>query len=92
MTDLLLEINRFVDKGRVDRWKGCHSRILKRSKVIAKIKGENIQVAFGQDTHLSNWEHEKLKKGWGLSTRFIPLTNLGIKGEWRSYFPSYTSN
>lgn len=40
---------------------GLHNPV-KRSKVIAKIKRENIQVAFWQETHLSNSEHEKLKK------------------------------
>ncbi len=35
---------------------------VKRSKVIAKMKKEDIQVVFWQETHLSNAEHEKLKK------------------------------
>lgn len=40
---------------------GLHNPV-KRSKVIAKIKRENIKVAFWQETHLSNSEHGKTKK------------------------------
>ncbi len=35
---------------------------VKRSKMIAKIKREKINVAFWQETHLSDIEHEKLRK------------------------------
>ena len=35
---------------------------VKRSKMITKLKRENINVAFWQETHLSGAEHEKLKK------------------------------
>ncbi len=35
---------------------------VKRSKMIAKIKREKVNVAFWQETHLSDIEHEKLRK------------------------------
>lgn len=35
---------------------------IKRSKMIAKIKQEKIDIAFWQETHLIGSEHEKLKK------------------------------
>lgn len=38
-----------------------HSPI-KRSKVIAKMKREKQDIIFMQETHLSNTEHEKLRK------------------------------
>jgi len=40
---------------------GLHNPI-KRSRIIAKMKRERIQVIFWQETHLSPLEHEKLKK------------------------------
>lgn len=40
--------------------KGLHNPI-KRSKIIAKMKREKLQVIFWQETHLSSLEHEKLK-------------------------------
>lgn len=51
---------------------------MRRSKVITKIKRENIQVAFWQETYLSNLGHAKLKK----MNTFIHLTHLGVRGEW----------
>ena len=42
---------------------GLHSAI-KRSKSIAKMKIEKIQIVFWQETHLSDEDHEKLKKMW----------------------------
>ena len=35
---------------------------VKRSKVIAKIKREKAQIIFCQETHLTDQEHEKIKK------------------------------
>ena len=40
---------------------GLHKPI-KRSKVIAKMKREKQDIIFWQETHLSNIEHEKLRK------------------------------
>ena len=40
---------------------GLHNPI-KRSKIIAKMKREKVQVMFWQETHLSSLEHEKFKK------------------------------
>lgn len=40
---------------------GLHNPI-KKSKLIAKIKQEKLQVVFWQETHLSPSEHEKCKK------------------------------
>lgn len=56
---------------------GSHNPV-KRSKVIAKIKRENIQVAFWQETHLSNPEHEKLKK-MGFTNTFYSSHKSGRK-------------
>lgn len=56
---------------------GLHNPV-KRSKVIAKIKKENIQVAFWQETHLSNLEHEKLKK-MGFMNTFYSSHKSGHK-------------
>ena len=35
---------------------------VKRSKIIAKMKRENQQIIFWQETHMIRSEHEKLKK------------------------------
>ena len=40
---------------------GLHNPI-KRGKVIAKMKKENLHVMFWQEIHLNDMEHEKLKK------------------------------
>lgn len=40
---------------------GLHNPV-KRGKVIAKMKREKQDVIFWQETHLSDTEHEKLKK------------------------------
>ena len=46
---------------------------IKRGKLITKLKREKISVAFLQETHLSNVEHDKLK-------------NIGFRN---SFFSSY---
>ena len=43
--------------------KGLHSPI-KRKKIINQLKRNSCQIAFLQETHLSDKEHEKLKKSW----------------------------
>ena len=40
---------------------GIHSPI-KRGKILSKLKKEKIQIAFLQETHLSDIEHDKLNK------------------------------
>lgn len=40
---------------------GLHNPI-KRSKTIAKMKREKQDIIFWQETHLSNIEHDKLRK------------------------------
>ena len=35
---------------------------IKRSKVMAKLKKEKADIIFMQETHLSQQEHEKLKR------------------------------
>lgn len=40
---------------------GLHN-LIKRSRIIAKMKQERIQVIIWLETHLSPPEHEKLKK------------------------------
>lgn len=34
----------------------------KQSKILSKLKRENIDVAFLQETHMAGLEHEKLKR------------------------------
>lgn len=43
--------------------KGLHSPI-KRKKIINQLKRNSCQIALLQETHLSDKEHEKLKKSW----------------------------
>lgn len=52
---------------------------VKRTKIIAKLKKENMQINFLQETHLSNSEHEK-KKDLGLETLSIVHTNSRKRG------------
>lgn len=35
---------------------------IKRSKILTKLKRERVEVAFLQETHLSDTEHAKLKR------------------------------
>lgn len=43
--------------------RGLHSPI-KRKKILRQLKQINCQIAFLQETHLSDEEHEKLRKSW----------------------------
>lgn len=43
--------------------KGLHSPI-KRKKIMHQMKQANCHIAFLQETHLSDAEHEKLKGSW----------------------------
>lgn len=43
--------------------KGLHNPI-KRKKILNQLKRDNCQIAFLQETHLSELEHEKLRKSW----------------------------
>uniref|UniRef100_A0A3P8SZA0 Reverse transcriptase domain-containing protein n=1 Tax=Amphiprion percula TaxID=161767 RepID=A0A3P8SZA0_AMPPE len=43
--------------------KGLHSPI-KRKKILNQLRKINCQIAFLQETHLSDTEHDKLKKSW----------------------------
>ena len=43
--------------------KGLHSPI-KRKKILNQLRRSNCQIAFLQETHLSEVEHEKLKRSW----------------------------
>lgn len=43
--------------------KGLHSPI-KRKKILNQLKRISCQIAFLQETHLSETKHEKLKKLW----------------------------
>lgn len=43
--------------------KGLHSPI-KRKKILNQLKRNSCQIAFLQEAHLSEPEHEKLKKSW----------------------------
>lgn len=38
--------------------------VVKRQKIISLIKRENAQIALLQETHLSDLEHIKLRRGW----------------------------
>lgn len=56
---------------------GIHSPI-KRSKIIAKMKQEKIQIINWQETHLSPQEHEKLKR-FGFQNTFYSSHKSGRK-------------
>lgn len=43
--------------------KGFHSP-MKRKMILRQLKQTNCQIAFLQETHLSDAEHEKLKRSW----------------------------
>lgn len=43
--------------------KGLHSPI-KRKKILNQLRKNNCQIAFLQETHLPDTEHEQLKKSW----------------------------
>lgn len=43
--------------------KGLHNPI-KREKILRQLKQVNCQIAYLQETHLPDGEHEKLKKSW----------------------------
>lgn len=43
--------------------KGLHNPI-KRKKILHQLKQVNCQIAYLQETHLPDGEHEKLKKSW----------------------------
>ncbi|XDV21840.1 hypothetical protein PO909_026860 [Leuciscus waleckii] len=49
---------------------------IKRKRVLTFLKKEKVDIAFLQETHLSNEEHKKLKRDW-----------VG-----QAYFSSFTSN
>lgn len=42
---------------------GLHSPI-KRKKILGQLKSFNCHIAFLQETHLSDIEHDKLKRSW----------------------------
>lgn len=50
---------------------------IKRSKILSKLKKEKAQVAFLQETHMSQSEHVT----WALNRCFTHRTNLHIKEE-----------
>lgn len=52
---------------------------IKRSKVIAKMKRERVDILFWQETHLSTPEHEKLKK-MGYRNTFFSSYKMGRRG------------
>ena len=43
--------------------KGLHNPV-KRKKILNQLKQYKCQIALLQETHLSDTEHEKLKKSW----------------------------
>lgn len=51
---------------------------IKRSKLIAKLRREKVNVAFWQETHLSKVEHEKFKK-MGFRNSFFSSDRTGKK-------------
>lgn len=58
--------------------KGLNNPI-KRSKMVAKLKREKINIGFWQETHLSCAEHEKLKK-LGFRNTYFSSFNQVRKG------------
>lgn len=61
--------------------KGLHNPI-KRSKIIAKMKREKLQVIFWQETHLFSLEHEKFFKNWDSKIPIIRLINQAVGEGW----------
>ena len=53
---------------------------IKRSKMIAKMKREKVNIAFWQETHLTDTEHEKLKKMGFRNTFFSSYKNGKKRG------------
>lgn len=57
--------------------KGLNSHI-KRKKILNQLKRAHCQIAFLQETHLSDIEHDKLKKSWA-DKRFYSSHKSGRK-------------
>ena len=53
---------------------------IKRSKVMAKMKKEKNEIIFFQETHLSQVEHEKLKKFGYMNAYFSSFTGSSKRG------------
>ncbi len=49
---------------------------IKRNKVLSKMKKEQAHIVYLQETHLSDKEHEKLRK-FGFSNVFFSLYKSG---------------
>lgn len=49
---------------------------IKRSKILTKLKRERVEVAFLQETHLSDTEHAKLKR-LGFKHQYSSLYKAG---------------
>ena len=56
------------------------SNPVKRSRVLAKLRRDKSQVIFLQETHMSNQEHEKLKKFGYLNLFFCSCKNSRRRG------------
>ena len=54
------------------------NNVIKRGKVMAKIKKEKIQVIYLQETHLTQQEHDKLRK-FGFKNTFSSSFKTGPK-------------
>lgn len=54
--------------------------LMKRSKILGKMKKEGVGVALLQETHLSEREHEKLKRN-GYQYFRLPIEQV-IEEEW----------
>ncbi len=56
------------------------SNPVKRSKVLAKMKKDKVQVIFLQETHMSRKEHEKMKKFGYTNSFFSSCENSQKRG------------
>lgn len=54
---------------------------IKRSYIISKFKREQVGIGFLQETHLSNEEHEKIKK-MGYRKTYFAFHRSGKKEGW----------
>ena len=53
---------------------------VKRATIIAKINKGRTQIDFLQETHLSQTEHEKLKRFWFNNTLYSSYSNARKRG------------
>jgi len=58
------------------------NNVVKIRKILSSLKKEAAQIAFIQETHLSDLEHVKLRRDWVGQFSILPL--IPKVGGWRS--------